>query len=167
MMLLTRAAGLFACALAISMTNFAEAKARPARTDLTCLAQAIYFEARGESAKGQLAVGRVVLNRVKSRVYPDTICGVVFQNEHRRDACQFSFACDGKSDQAKDRTAWKIALARAEELISCKPPCQAGPRWRAPIWKSMFYHADYVSPRWAKKLNRTGTLGRHIFYATA
>lgn len=67
-----------------------------------CLAQAIYFEARSEPLEGQLAVGQVVMNRVESNAYPDTTCEVVFQNERMRHRCQFSFACDGKSDRPRD-----------------------------------------------------------------
>ena len=168
-MAVSRAAGLLTCALLllIPTTDFATARSTTSDKELKCLAQAIYFEARGESKKGQLAVGRVVLNRVKSRVYPDTICGVVFQNDHRRNACQFSFACDGKSDEATEKKAWNEARARARELIACDPPCQKEPQWQGPLWRSTHYHADYVNPRWAKKLDHTGTVGRHIFYATA
>ncbi len=168
-MVFRRAARLLSCAfiLSISTFNVAGAKGGISEADLQCLAKAIYFEARGESEKGQLAVGRVILNRVESEEYPDTICDVVYQGSHRRNACQFSFACDGKADIAEEKKPWTEAKALARELIACDPPCQKAPRWSSPLWASTHYHADYVSPRWARKLTRTGTIGRHIFYAMA
>jgi len=164
-----RAARLLTCAFLLSIPTSHLANAKPGKSDsqLQCLAKAIYFEARGETEKGQLAVGRVILNRVESGAYADTICGVVFQGSERPNSCQFSFACDGRSDEAKDKKSWKEAKVIARELIACDPPCQEGPKWQAPLWSSTHYHADYVSPRWASKLTRTGTIGRHIFYATA
>src|SRR5690606_29914794 len=80
--------------------------------ELNCLATAIYFEARGESYRGQVAVGQVVLNRVQHRLYPSTICGVVYQNQHKRNACQFSFACDGIPERVTEKKPW----AQAEEI---------------------------------------------------
>src|SRR5262249_58140344 len=67
-----------------------------------CLAEAIYFEARGEAVRGQMAVAQVVLNRVFSEKYPNTVCGVVYQNAHRRLHCQFTFACDGIPDIVRE-----------------------------------------------------------------
>ena len=63
-----------------------------------CLANAVYFESRGESVRGQIAVAQVVMNRVFSPFYPNDVCGVVYQNAHRHNACQFTFACDGIPD---------------------------------------------------------------------
>ena len=164
-----RAARLWSCALVLSIStpHLAAAARGKTENDLQCLARAIYFEARGESGKGQLAVGRVILNRVASEAYPDTICDVVYQGSHKRDACQFSFACDGEPDVAKETKAWNQAMGHARELIACDPPCQEEPEWQGPLWTSTHYHADYVNPRWAKKLTHTGTVGRHIFYAIA
>ncbi len=168
-MIACRAARLLTCAIVFTISTSHLAGAAGAKSDsqLQCLAKAIYFEARGESEKGQLAVGRVILNRVESGAYADTICGVVFQGSERPNSCQFSFACDGRSDEAKDRESWQEAKAVARELIACDPPCQEAPEWQAPLWSSTHYHADYVSPRWADKLTRTGAIGRHIFYANA
>jgi spore germination cell wall hydrolase CwlJ-like protein len=169
MMAVCRAARFMSCALVLSIftPHLASARGAPDETDLQCLAKAIYFEARGESEKGQLAVGRVVLNRVESETYPDTICDVVYQGSHKRNACQFSFACDGEPDVAKEKKAWREAETLARRLVACDPPCQKGPDWQGPLWTSTHYHADYVNPRWAKKLHHTGTIGRHIFYALA
>ncbi len=131
--------------------------------EIECLSNAIYFEARGESEAGQRAVARVVLNRVKSKFYPDSICGVVYQNDHMKNACQFSFACDGKPDRIKNLKAFEIAEAIAKQVFRCEDTrCGKGP-----LGRSTHYHADYVSPGWARKLERTGQVGRHIFYYTA
>lgn len=134
------------------------------KKELECLARAIYFEARGEPEKGQEAVALVVLNRVKSDYYPDTVCDVVYQNDHMHNACQFSFACDGKPDAINEKDAFEQAERIASEVLTCgNGHCE-----RATLFlRSTHYHADYVSPRWAKKLKRTGQVGRHIFYYTA
>jgi spore germination cell wall hydrolase CwlJ-like protein len=133
--------------------------------ELWCLAEAIYFEARGEPERGQLAVGRVVINRAESGRYPDSICGVVYQNAHKRNRCQFSFACDGKPETITDTASWRAALAGARRLMACEAECREEPGRSGSVWVSTHYHADYVSPSWAKKLRRTGRIGRHIFYA--
>lgn len=128
--------------------------------DLNCLARAIYFEARGEPVRGKLAVGRVVLNRVASKNFPHSVCRVVYQNDHRRNRCQFSFACDGKPDLITDRAAWDGALVYAEWLLTH----DASERHESELWTSTHYHADYVTPDWAKHLTLTGRVGRHLFY---
>jgi len=137
---------------------------RSYNAEIECLATAVYFEARGEPVKGQIAVANVILNRVESPYYPDTICGVVYQNSHRRNACQFSFACDGKTKKITETKAYKTAKALAQKIFACDEECHAS---ALPIARSTHYHADYVTPRWAKKLERTGKIGRHIFYYTA
>lgn len=139
------------------------ASAREKRRDIQCLATAMYFEARGEPARGQYIVGRVILNRVKSRYYPDDICSVVYQNAQLKNACQFSFACDGLPNRVRDAQAWEQIKRRAAFLVECDDICIAasGP---SDLWTSTHYHADYVNPNWAKKLRRTGQVGRHIFY---
>jgi len=130
-----------------------------------CLSLAIYHEARGEPAEGQNAVGRVILNRAASRFYPDTICGVVYQNAARLNRCQFSFACDGKSDQAGNMRAWQAAVAMAERLL-CRDEC-GGVAISADLIRSTHYHATYVRPSWSRKLRRTGQIGSHVFYFTS
>lgn len=124
-----------------------------------CLAEAIYFEARGEPWKGQVAVAQVVLNRVKNPTYPETICGVVYQNKHRRNRCQFSFACDGKKDRIRSYGHWKQAQKIAREIT-------AGKHWLKTVGASTHYHATYVRPRWARRMKRLQRIGRHIFYRT-
>ena len=125
-----------------------------------CLARAVYFEARSESEMGQLAVAKVILNRVKSPDYPNTICGVVYQGSNRRNSCQFSFACDGQPDDVKQPEAWSNSKRVAQRAL-------AGD---SIIMKKMGsnvvnYHADYVKPKWARSLRRAIKIGAHIFYA--
>jgi spore germination cell wall hydrolase CwlJ-like protein len=143
------------------------ASARAKRRDIQCLATAMYFEARGEPARGQYIVGRVILNRVQSRYYPDDICSVVYQNAHMKNACQFSFACDGLPNRVRDSESWEQIEWRATFLVDCKDLCSIAASGRSNLWTSTHYHADYVNPNWAKKLQRTGQVGRHIFYYTS
>lgn len=122
-----------------------------------CLATAIYFEARGESVHGQLAVAQVVMNRVRSSLYPDTICGVVYQGQLRRTGCQFSFTCDGRADVPKDKEKWRKANELAKRVTD-------GESWLGDIGRATHYHANYVKPRWQREMNRIKQVGRHIFY---
>ena len=85
-----------------------------------CLAEAVYFEARSEPEEGQAAVAQVVLNRVSSGLYPSTVCGVVFQNRQRHNACQFSFACDGRALRVNEPEAWRTAVRIAAAVIDGK-----------------------------------------------
>jgi spore germination cell wall hydrolase CwlJ-like protein len=122
-----------------------------------CLAEAVYFEARSEPEEGQAAVAQVVLNRVKSGLYPSSICGVVYQNRHRHLACQFTFACEGKSLRIIDPDSWRSAARVAKEVLE-------GKTYLADVGAATHYHADYVRPRWAKRLKKMDVIGRHIFY---
>ncbi|SHL49227.1 cell wall hydrolase [Roseibium suaedae] len=124
-----------------------------------CLAEAIYFEARGESEDGQVAVGQVVLNRVKNPAYPDSICGVVYQNRNKFNRCQFSFACDGIPDRISQPDSWKTAQKLAKDVIG-------GTRYLKMVDASTHYHATYVAPRWRKSMVKRGQIGEHIFYKT-
>ena len=121
-----------------------------------CMAQAIYFEARGEPFEGQLAVAQVVLNRVRDVRYPNEICAVVFENETWRHRCQFSFACDGRSDRPRDFSAWVSAIKTAR-LVGTG-------HLRDVTYASTHYHAEYVEPKWAARFHRTVKIGRHYFY---
>jgi len=127
-----------------------------ARESERCLAQAIYFEARGEPLEGRLAVAQVVLNRVRDRRYPATICAVVFENDDRRNACQFSFACDGRADRPADPLAWRSARRLAHLAASGALRDLTG--------GATHYHAEWVAPDWARRLPRTAKIGRHQFY---
>lgn len=121
-----------------------------------CMAQAIYFEARGEPFEGQLAVAQVILNRVRDERYPNEICAVVFENETWRHRCQFSFACDGRSDRPKDFSAWVSAIKTARMVGTG--------HLRDVTYASTHYHAEYVEPEWAARFLRTVKIGRHYFY---
>lgn len=132
------------------------AKARVDGRERKCLAQAIYYEARSEPRAGQLAVADVVLNRVKSRLYPNTICSVVFQGSERRTGCQFSFTCDGSMDLRLNQRKWRAADELAGAVL-------AG--FRAPLSRNAtHYHANYVDPYWAPRMTPTATIGVHKFY---
>jgi hypothetical protein len=121
-----------------------------------CLTAAIYYEARSEPIDGQRAVAQVVLNRVRDRAFPKSICGVVYQGSERSTGCQFSFTCDGSMLQPRDPAAWGRAAAVAQAAL-------AGLVY-APVGAATFYHANYVLPWWASSLSRIGAIGSHIFY---
>ena len=125
--------------------------------ELQCLALNIYHEARGEPVDGQVAVGHVVMNRVSSEQFPDTICGVVKQGiANKLYRCQFTWFCDEFSDSPREGRAWvnSIALAYSVYVGHAKDPT-GGALW---------YHADYVSPWWGRVLKRNRKIGIHIFY---
>ncbi len=129
----------------------------PAREEIRCLALNIYFEARGESEQGQRAVGHVVMNRVADKHYPDTVCDVVKQGgEKRRHRCQFSWWCDGRSDDPKNDIAWSRSLQIAEAIYSDQS--------LDPTDGALWYHAVYVTPYWRKALTLVKKIGRHHFY---
>ena len=119
---------------------------------LTCLALNVYHEARSEPINGQLAVAEVTLNRVASSRYPDTVCDVVWDDK------QFSWTHDGKSDKPKEPRAWEqsqaIAHIALEGLL------------REPVLPStvLHYHADWVTPYWARGQQPVAKIGSHIFY---
>lgn len=125
--------------------------------DLWCLATAVYFEARGESYRGQAAVAQVVMNRLHHRLYPKTICGVVYQNQNMRNACQFSFACDGIPETVDDPKSWKQAEDIAKQVSN-------GDLYLTEVANATHYHAAYVYPDWAPRLHRITKIGQHIFY---
>ncbi|MGH6801223.1 MAG: cell wall hydrolase, partial [Methylocella sp.] len=122
-----------------------------------CLAEAIYFEARSETEEGQAAVAQVVLNRVSSGLYPATICGVVYQNRWHYNACQFSFTCAGKFLRIDEPDAWRQAVRIAGEVKN-------GKTYVSDIGGSTHFHANYVRPRWARRLEKMDVIGHHIFY---
>lgn len=125
--------------------------------ELWCMATAIYFEARGENYRGQVAVGQVVMNRVAHRLYPDTICGVVYQNQNKRNACQFSFACDGIPEKVTDQKSWKQAQQIATDVVS-------GKEYLPEVGYATHYHATYVRPHWAPRMTKVTKIGLHVFY---
>lgn len=142
-------------------TPLVRVKANVMQQERRCLAAGIYFEARGESTEGQLAVARVILNRVSSEHYPDSICGVVYQGAARKSGCQFSFTCDKRvSKKPSERRAWAKALRTAEYVT-------LGRLDDTELAPAMFYHADYVQPYWASSMVEVAKIGRHIFYRPA
>src|SRR5947208_2083073 len=102
-------------------------------------------EARGEAVRGQMAVAQVVMNRVFSGKYPNTVCGVVYQNAHRRLHCQFTFACDGIPDVIREPDMWERAKAIAAETLD-------GKIWLPEVGKATHYHAYWVRPRWVRQM---------------
>ncbi|WP_245559633.1 cell wall hydrolase [Amorphus coralli] len=129
------------------------------KRQVRCLAEAVYFEARSEGRKGQMAVAQVVMNRLKNPAYPDSLCGVVYQNKSWHNRCQFSFACDRVRDVVTDQASWKQAMEIAEGYTSQK-------MWLSEIGASTHYHATYVRPAWAPHMKKIERVGLHIFYLT-
>lgn len=140
----------------LSFKSKGESQAEFEERERRCLATAIYFEARGESMNGQIAVGQVILNRVRSPQFPETICGVVYQGQ-MAPGCQFSFACDGKTDIPRNDAQWAQAQSLARKITS-------GEVWLPDVGYSTYYHANYVRPQWVNDMSRIDTIGRHIFY---
>jgi spore germination cell wall hydrolase CwlJ-like protein len=128
-----------------------------------CLALNIYFEARGSNLADRAGVANVAMNRTKDRRYPATICEVVKQGEQdangnmKRNRCQFSWYCDGKSDVPGNQDLWIDAQMLAWEMIE-------NGKYRGLTEGATHYHATYVSPRWARDLQLVGRIGGHIFY---
>jgi len=123
-----------------------------------CLADAVYFEARGEPFRGQEAVAQVVMNRVFSGFYPNNVCGVVYQNANRHLACQFTFACEGKDLSRIDEVdMWEQAKRIAKEMLD-------GKIWLAEVGHATHYHAYWVHPSWVHEMKKMYQLGVHTFY---
>jgi cell wall hydrolase len=122
-----------------------------------CLAEAVYFEARGEAVRGQIAVAQVVLNRAFSGKYPETVCGVVYQNKHRHLACQFTFACDNNKDVIREPDMWERAQKIAKAMLD-------GQLWLPEVDKSTHYHAYWVRPSWVHEMKKMYKTGVHTFY---
>ena len=133
------------------------------KPEMWCLALNIYYEARSSNRADRMAVADVVINRVKHTYYPNTICEVVKQGVQnadgsmKRNKCQFSWYCDGRSDTPNNEDAWVEAQMIAYNMLvhSDSLGITEG---------STHYHADYVSPRWARDLQLVGRIGVHIFY---
>ena len=122
----------------------------------TCLAEAVYFEARGENLAGQAAVAEVILNRVASKKFPNTVCKVINQGSSRKFKCQFSYMCDGKSEKIYDRNSYERIVKLSWIMIMGSA--------RVLTNGATYYHSSGVSPVWAKSLKKTNVIGRHIFY---
>jgi spore germination cell wall hydrolase CwlJ-like protein len=120
-----------------------------------CLKTALYFEARGETLEGQFAVAEVILNRVDSVRYPNTVCGVVQQGGSK--SCQFSFNCDGKTEAMADPQAEDISGRIAQVMLDGAP--------RALTDGAMYFHTLGVKPSWSKRFAQTASIGAHLFYS--
>jgi len=131
-----------------------------------CMAQNIYFESANQSFAGKLAVGHVVINRVRDEQFPNNICDVIYQAKTKinwkgnevpiRNQCQFSWYCDGKSDEPVDSKTWMTSLYIADLLL------EVG--YRDITEGSLYYHADYILPYWASELEHVVTIDNHLFY---
>ncbi|TPK41603.1 cell wall hydrolase [Mesorhizobium sp. B2-5-4] len=124
-----------------------------------CLANGIYFEARGEAVRGQAAVAQVILNRVRNPAYPNSICGVVYQNDNWFNRCQFSFACDGRKKRIDNPVAYQTAQDIGMAVT-------AGKIFIPEVGSSTHYYANYVHPGWARTMQKMTKIGLHIFYRT-
>ncbi|GLR98111.1 hydrolase [Bradyrhizobium liaoningense] len=122
-----------------------------------CLAEAVYFESRGEAVRGQIAVAQVVMNRVFSGKYPETVCGVVYQNKYRHFACQFTFACDNNPDVIREPEMWERARKISKAMLD-------GQIWLPEVGKSTHYHAYWVRPSWVAEMKKLYKTGVHTFY---
>jgi spore germination cell wall hydrolase CwlJ-like protein len=123
---------------------------------LTCLTQAVYFEARSESDAGQQAVAQVVMNRTHLPQYASTVCGVVYQGAERATGCQFTFVCDGSLRRPDDLAAWDRATSVAKRAL-------AGFVYK-PMLAATHYHAAWMTPYWSGQLTRIRRIGGQVFY---
>lgn len=121
-----------------------------------CLSEALYFEARGESVKGQFAVAEVILNRVDSSAFPDSICGVINQGTGKKYQCQFTYTCDGRAEHVNEPKAFTQVGKVARLMIDGAP--------RRLTAGATHYHTTAVNPRWARQFPRTAQIGVHYFY---
>jgi spore germination cell wall hydrolase CwlJ-like protein len=141
---------------ALAFKSAGESQAEFEERERRCLSTAIYFEARGEPVRGQIAVAQVILNRVRSPLFPETICGVVYQGQMKK-GCQFSFACDGHTDMPRNNDQWALAQDIAKQASS-------GQVWLPEVGYSTYYHANYVRPGWVNNMSKIDKIGNHIFY---
>ena len=125
--------------------------------ELKCLSEALYFESRGEQLEGQIAVADVIINRKNSKDFPNTICRVVSEGSHKRNACQFSYNCDGKLELIYDKRAYRRITKLSSIILNGSFADITG--------GATFFHASEVNPSWAKKFRKTKKIGRHIFYS--
>ena len=127
-----------------------------AQRAIDCLTAAVYYEARSEPVDGQRAVAQVVLNRVRDRAFPSSVCGVVYQGSQRSTGCQFSFTCDGSLYRPREPAAWDRARDVAQAALDGSV--------YAPVGAATYYHTRAILPWWAPSLARIGMIGSHIFY---
>ena len=148
-------AGADAETVAIRFGNDRGAAKALRRADLECMTDAVYYEARGESARGQAAVAQVVMNRVNHPAFPKSVCAVVFQGAGRS-GCQFSFACDGSMKRTRETEAWTRARIVARRTLAGVSGADIG--------RATHFHTTAVSPFWAPSMQRVAQVGAHVFY---
>jgi spore germination cell wall hydrolase CwlJ-like protein len=126
--------------------------------DGMCLAEAVYFESRGQPLMGQMAVAQVILHRVDDKRFAKSVCGVVQERSRgAKGACQFSFVCDARSDVPSQSASWDEAKAVAKVALAGDMPDVTG-------GKALFFHATHAAPAWRHRMEKTATLGSHLFY---
>ena len=123
---------------------------------LNCLSEALYFEARGETIKGQFAVAEVIMNRVASSRYPDSVCGVINQGTGRKFACQFTYTCDGRAEVITEKSTYARLRKIAKLSMSDLP--------KTLTKGATHYHTTAVKPKWSRVFPRTAKIGVHLFY---
>ena len=138
-------------------TAFLDGRPSPrGNAEWRCLTEALYFEARGESVKGQFAVAEVILNRVDSARFPGSVCAVVNQGTGRKFACQFTYTCDGRPEIVNDKKSWNRVGKVARLMLDSEPQNLTN--------GATFYHTTSVRPSWARKFRKTAQIGVHVFY---
>lgn len=133
-----------------------EQQAASGGAEWRCLSEALYFEARGEKARGLYAVAEVILNRVASKRYPNSVCGVVNQGTGRKYACQFTYTCDGLPENVTEKAAWERVGKVARVMLDGAP--------RSLTEGALYYHTRSVAPSWSRTKARTASIGVHYFY---
>ncbi len=121
-----------------------------------CLSEALYFEARGENVKGQFAVAEVIMNRVSSKRFPNSVCGVINQGTGKRYACQFTYTCDGLPERINEPASWERVGKVAKAVLAGAP--------RVLTDGATHYHTTAVKPRWSRIYTKTAKIGHHLFY---
>ena len=141
----------------VTPSTFVSTRAHRAE-EAECLAQVMYYEARGEGVQGQKAVAEVVLQRTKTAGYPDNVCGVVYDGAQPDRRCQFSFACDGTLRRPRDYGTWSRVRVLAERIISGEVKLSGVTHY------ATAYHSIDVTPAWADGMIKTAEIGNHVFY---
>jgi spore germination cell wall hydrolase CwlJ-like protein len=139
----------------VEFLNLSYEKKQAVMKEVECLARNIYFEAGGEPRAGKIAVAEVTMNRVHSKQYPRTVCGVVHQKI--RGTCQFSWVCQGKNKVYRNSDAWQDSVRIAESILISKKEYGI-------IGSAKHFHAVYVDPNWAESKRMIKKIGQHIFY---
>ena len=122
-----------------------------------CLSEARYFEARGETVKGQFAVAEVIMNRVKSGRFPNSVCGVINQGTGKKYQCQFTYTCDGIPERIREPKAWERVGKVARAILDGRAPMNLTDG-------ATHYHTTAVKPRWSRTYTKTAAIGVHLFY---